>query len=528
YLQRAKEQNVKSAKDSAVDEVQYAVPLKREPSPATPAPSELERPSELPVKLEIEQTTLDQDDLAPLRDTVKAEPKTEESEGCLYTSRESIALEKAVPMEVDSDSEHGTSVAFSAASNVENVRSTSVMEMNARELSAHEEETGFQVFQDKVDGTSTDDLSSGVEIGAAAAERETIRNFGNSGKEEMSQYLDMVQSEVLQTENVTVVESRERREKTVDAEMDVRSRSVLPVKNLQRSSSATVTTLSELVGEQHGSKEESNQERIKPQPQNMSSSAKLTPSKESRAAHTKTPKKEAASERPSTSSSPISSAIKRPKLKNETPEKQNSKSFSPQRDSSITNASRNLEGTKKHHHKNKEEKTVGKSEDSQLHSVQPSTSALHVNGNSSAVQNSNAESRATESGAKCKVENGHSHSEGKESKHDKKDKLPRISNKFRKFVVVDTHPNGGASILRTDWNNIRKHFDAEERIEFAKQFIRLGLAESNGVPVFVIGILENAASYLAVRLYIRCIPIHARETSTLTGEGKFFCRFRSP
>uniref|UniRef100_A0A0N4X5G2 JmjC domain-containing protein n=1 Tax=Haemonchus placei TaxID=6290 RepID=A0A0N4X5G2_HAEPC len=50
--------------------------------------------------------------------------------------------------------------------------------------------------------------------------------------------------------------------------------------------------------------------------------------------------------------------------------------------------------------------------------------------------------------------------------------------------------------LRTDWNNIRRNFDTEERMEFAKQFIRLGLAESNGVPVFVIGVLENAASYL--------------------------------
>ncbi|KJH43401.1 hypothetical protein DICVIV_10578 [Dictyocaulus viviparus] len=100
---------------------------------------------------------------------------------------------------------------------------------------------------------------------------------------------------------------------------------------------------------------------------------------------------------------------------------------------------------------------------------------------------------------KSGVENGCTQSEckdSKESKHKRKDKLPRISNKFRKYVEVDTHPNGGASILRTDWNNIRKHFDAEERIEFAKQFIRLGLAESNGIPVFVIGVLENAASYL--------------------------------
>ncbi|CAJ0604475.1 unnamed protein product [Cylicocyclus nassatus] len=497
-VERTKE-SLKSAKESAVDEVQFSTSLKREPSPSTPAPSELERPCELPVKLEIEQTTLDQDvDPMSVRDTIKVEPKTEESEGCLHAARESVVFEKDVPMEVDSDSENGASVAFSAVSNSENIRNTPVMEINTKESNAHEEEAGSQLYHEKVEGTSTDDLCSGVEIGGAATRRETVRDVGNSSKEEISQYSDTVNSEVPRMENVIVFESWERKEKTVETEMDVRNSSALPLKNLQRSSSTTATTPSGVAGEQHSGKEESNQERTKPQPVS-SSSVKLTPSKESRAqAHTRTPKKESASERPSTSSSPISSAIKRPKLKNETPEKQHSKTLSPQRDSSMASTSRNVEGTKKHHHKIKDEKTVtGKTEDSQLHSIQPSTSALHVNGNSSAVQNSNAESRVTESGVKCKVENGHSHSESKESKHDRKDKLPRISNKFRKFVVVDTHPNGGASILRTDWNNIRKHFDAEERIEFAKQFIRLGLAESNGVPVFVIGILENAASYLA-------------------------------
>ncbi|KIH47559.1 hypothetical protein ANCDUO_22377 [Ancylostoma duodenale] len=132
--------------------------------------------------------------------------------------------------------------------------------------------------------------------------------------------------------------------------------------------------------------------------------------------------------------------------------------------------------------------------------MQPSTSSVpYTNGTSSTAHDNNLEGSATDNNLKCKEGkevNGHSHGEGKETKHDKKDKLPRISNKFRKYVVVDTHPNGGASILRTDWNNIRKHFDTEERMEFAKQFIRLGLAESNGVPVFVIGVLENAASYL--------------------------------
>uniref|UniRef100_A0A8L8K1V4 JmjC domain-containing protein n=1 Tax=Heligmosomoides polygyrus TaxID=6339 RepID=A0A8L8K1V4_HELPZ len=84
---------------------------------------------------------------------------------------------------------------------------------------------------------------------------------------------------------------------------------------------------------------------------------------------------------------------------------------------------------------------------------------------------------------------------------------------FRKFVIVDTHPNGGASILRTDWNNIRKHFDNEERMEFAKQFIRLGLAESNGVPVFVIGVLENALLFDCF-----CTLIHLLKIGSLTNK----------
>ncbi|KAK5964767.1 hypothetical protein GCK32_006053 [Trichostrongylus colubriformis] len=133
-----------------------------------------------------------------------------------------------------------------------------------------------------------------------------------------------------------------------------------------------------------------------------------------------------------------------------------------------------------------------KEEKSEFHSVHPSTSSiLYTNGTSSVV-----ESNSCDSPAKVVKESSDVSSETKEVKSEKRDKLPRISNKFRKYVIVDTHPNGGASILRTDWNNIRKNFDTEERMEFAKQFIRLGLAESNGVPVFVIGVLENAASYL--------------------------------
>uniref|UniRef100_A0A7I4YRL8 Zf-C3H1 domain-containing protein n=1 Tax=Haemonchus contortus TaxID=6289 RepID=A0A7I4YRL8_HAECO len=137
-----------------------------------------------------------------------------------------------------------------------------------------------------------------------------------------------------------------------------------------------------------------------------------------------------------------------------------------------------------------------KEEKGETHSIYPCTSSsLFANGTSNTADG-NSESRSCDSPAKCIKENCNSASEAKEVKSEKRDKLPRISNKFRKYVIVDTHPNGGASILRTDWNNIRRNFETEERMEFAKQFIRLGLAESNGVPVFVIGVLENAASYL--------------------------------
>ncbi|KAK6054676.1 hypothetical protein COOONC_07819 [Cooperia oncophora] len=136
-----------------------------------------------------------------------------------------------------------------------------------------------------------------------------------------------------------------------------------------------------------------------------------------------------------------------------------------------------------------------KGEKSEFHSVNPSTSSIPYTNGSSNV-NSGTGSPSSDSPAKCVKEHCNTNGESKEGRSEKRDKLPRISNKFRKYVIVDTHPNGGASILRTDWNNIRKNFDTEERMEFAKQFIRLGLAESNGVPVFVIGVLENAASYL--------------------------------
>lgn len=88
-------------------------------------------------------------------------------------------------------------------------------------------------------------------------------------------------------------------------------------------------------------------------------------------------------------------------------------------------------------------------------------------------------------------------SEEPKDKKKKKYKLPKISERFRKYVHIDIHPNGGASILRADWRKIKQHFDKTERFQFAQEVIALGLAEINETPVFVICILDNAAEYLS-------------------------------
>ncbi|VDN57474.1 unnamed protein product [Dracunculus medinensis] len=75
--------------------------------------------------------------------------------------------------------------------------------------------------------------------------------------------------------------------------------------------------------------------------------------------------------------------------------------------------------------------------------------------------------------------------------------LDQISEEFRKYVVVIKHPNGGASILATDWDEIQKGFDEESQKEFATQFVNCGLAEVDNVAVFAMGVVKNAMNYLS-------------------------------
>ncbi|VIO86712.1 Uncharacterized protein BM_BM6925 [Brugia malayi] len=74
--------------------------------------------------------------------------------------------------------------------------------------------------------------------------------------------------------------------------------------------------------------------------------------------------------------------------------------------------------------------------------------------------------------------------------------LPKISEKFRKYIHVVTHPNGGASMLKADWSKIKDHFSGSELDEFTLEFVTFGLAEVDNTPVFVIAVIENAADYL--------------------------------
>uniref|UniRef100_A0A8R1I8Q7 Round spermatid basic protein 1 n=1 Tax=Caenorhabditis japonica TaxID=281687 RepID=A0A8R1I8Q7_CAEJA len=71
--------------------------------------------------------------------------------------------------------------------------------------------------------------------------------------------------------------------------------------------------------------------------------------------------------------------------------------------------------------------------------------------------------------------------------------LPRISNRFRKFLRVRNHPNGGATMLSCDFNRLKNYLKGDDITMFCRQFVRLGFAERNGTPVFCIGVMENGA-----------------------------------
>uniref|UniRef100_A0A914I9H7 Round spermatid basic protein 1-like protein n=1 Tax=Globodera rostochiensis TaxID=31243 RepID=A0A914I9H7_GLORO len=75
-------------------------------------------------------------------------------------------------------------------------------------------------------------------------------------------------------------------------------------------------------------------------------------------------------------------------------------------------------------------------------------------------------------------------------------KLPRISERFRRFIHIETHSNGGASVLRCDWRRLKHDLSSQELNEFAEEFIELGFSELSKVPLFVMCVVEHAIEYL--------------------------------
>ncbi|EYC32735.1 hypothetical protein Y032_0002g1069 [Ancylostoma ceylanicum] len=517
-VEKTREVNTKSAKELS-GEVQFPNPLKQESSPSPPVQLEVDHPPGLQVKAEVDQTNepLERSISPPAREEmiVKMELKAEIVEEPNEARQITVAAEKPVAMEVDGDAENGTPVTSSPVLNIKNtiVSAVSSDEVPGEEAARSRTKAEVASFCKKDVTESSKNaplLSPRPKVERASAGRDAVPGdyaLSDAEKEESSKRRqEMISSKVVPAKrigvDITPSATVERKQGRVEnAEKDVRSRiNGISQKNSPSKGSAEAPGTSRGDNEQSISEEKKSIEKMKSHSHaasSLQSPAKVTSLKDARTP-TKTPRKESVgSIHPSTSSSAPNSASKKSKAKGL--EGEVSKTRSPQCEPMVATP-RGLPEEPRKHSKHKEEKAPNdKSDTAQTHSMQPSTSSVPYTNGTSSTAHDNSESSAAENGVKCKEgkeANGHSHGEGKETKHDKKDKLPRISNKFRKYVVVDTHPNGGASILRTDWNNIRKHFDTEERMEFAKQFIRLGLAESNGVPVFVIGVLENAASYL--------------------------------
>lgn len=70
-------------------------------------------------------------------------------------------------------------------------------------------------------------------------------------------------------------------------------------------------------------------------------------------------------------------------------------------------------------------------------------------------------------------------------------------------MQIDAHPNGGAYMMKTDWQIVRKNLNKEECERFADELVSLGLAESKEGPLFVVCIIDNGADYLDVICFFK-------------------------
>ncbi|KRX78567.1 Round spermatid basic protein 1-like protein, partial [Trichinella sp. T6] len=66
---------------------------------------------------------------------------------------------------------------------------------------------------------------------------------------------------------------------------------------------------------------------------------------------------------------------------------------------------------------------------------------------------------------------------------------------FENYISVREDPNGGASVLVSDYDQLRA-FSVEDMAHFAKWFLKRVYEEVDGVAVHVMGIIHNGASFL--------------------------------
>ncbi|VDM68053.1 unnamed protein product [Strongylus vulgaris] len=292
--------------------------------------SELERPCEVPVKVEVEQTYDSSDHIIspPSHEelAVKIEPK-EDVDLHGGTERENAAGEKSIPMEVDSDSENGVAVpSLSASMNAKNGGlDHTTMDSMSEGLSG----IGIEALSGRAHvetGTLGNDgpLSPIIKVERVAAGKESsLSDYGrNSTKEEERKKPDMSLQKALSVKHNAIddtsslnAEKNERRIEPVEKDARNRMNGTAQKSLQQKTTTATVSSRSD--SEQRIREAVKNVERLKPRSQGGSSlSAKSsTPPKDSRT-HSKTLKKEiVALEHPSTSSSPPTSVSKRPKIK---------------------------------------------------------------------------------------------------------------------------------------------------------------------------------------------------------------------
>ncbi|KAK6752124.1 hypothetical protein RB195_003503 [Necator americanus] len=507
-IEKAEEVNIKSLKEPPSEDLRSSTQVKQESPPPSLEQRTLDRSSTV-VKFEVEQTNECFGQAVVLQNVaVKVEPKMEPLEEP-KEDKSSLCATKSVPMDVDSDPENGApSATLSSSMKAGSGAASATGSVNLHGEDGFRSRVQSEVTVNLNDAPNISKNASVVSVRAAAGKDALPSSSSrtNKEKEENERTRDEVSAPKTLVKRCgqsisSCSSAGKKQSKSESFEKDGKSKIIGAS---QKNSQAKIGC--DVPGTSRGDNDQCTLDGMKSAEKLKSHSRLESPSQSPAKGSTplkdirtpvKTPKKEViGSDKPSTSYATLISSTKQQKAKGGTSEGHLCKSRSPQCEAPSDMQRPSNEMRKEIGKLEKEAANIARNDVTHPHSMQPSTSSVpYVNGTSANVQEMKSESSGSDGNVKCK-ENGHSHSEGKGTKHDKKDKLPRISNKFRKFVIVDTHPNGGASILRTDWNNIRKHFDAEERMEFAKQFIRLGLAESNGVPVFVIGVLENAASYL--------------------------------